>query len=226
MRNLKIIAVVFTIASLIWLACETVTPPAVESQLVLTELGWQEFLNNDLEDAEEYFLEATEADAAYADAWNGLGWIYLKNEDYLQANSYFSNALTIRSDKISVLVGLAYSSFYYTNPDQEDPDYGKPFYEDVVMWGEDACTLAGDDWNWTDECADTTNYPNNRDSSLSSFDVHMITALGYFNLTDMPNTIAHINDMRRIIGESEDFDATTWDEIAAELLRLEELDPS
>lgn len=234
MSKIKIITVALIVSTLVWLACETVTPPLENTQTVLTERGWEAFLQNELDDANEYFNLALEEDPAYPDAFNGLGWVALKNEDYTTAVNNLLTATTNDPNLISGLVGLAYAEFYYTDPDEGD--HGKPFYNDVVELGEDAIELAGGtwdngtyipgSWNWNDECPDTENFPNNRDGTLSLFDIHMLTALGYFNLAEMNNTVKHINAMRVIIGETGDFNPTNWDEVVAELARLEGEDPS
>jgi len=226
MSKAKILTITISLLVVLWLACNTVEPPAQDSQLTLTEEGWRAFLLNDMDTAEESFNDAIVEDASYVDAYNGLGWVSLKNEEYGTAVTHFYRAITIDSTVVSVLVGLAYTDFYYTNPDQDDADYGKPYYTDAAEYAEAAIVHAGAAWNWNDECADPTNFPNNRDGSLSLFDIHMLAAMCYFNLADMPNTLVHINAMRVLIGESGDFNATTWDEIVAELDRLAGLDPT
>lgn len=58
-----------------------------------TNQGWTHFEAGDLDSAEYYFNDATLWDMTYADAYNGLGWCYLLNDDLATSLSNFESAL-------------------------------------------------------------------------------------------------------------------------------------
>jgi tetratricopeptide (TPR) repeat protein len=54
------------------------------------EAGWNEFKKGDFNAAEEQFLAAIDANSYYADAYNGLGWVYSKLDSLELSKIYFT----------------------------------------------------------------------------------------------------------------------------------------
>ena len=64
----------------------TITP----KEQKLTEVGWKAFKNGDLPTAKSNFLLAINTNSFYADAYNGLGWVYARIDSLDLSLSYFT----------------------------------------------------------------------------------------------------------------------------------------
>ena len=56
----------------------------------LTEVGWTAFENGDFASAKDNFLAAIDVNSFYADAYNGLGWVYSRLDSLELSRKYFT----------------------------------------------------------------------------------------------------------------------------------------
>ncbi|MGQ9705960.1 MAG: tetratricopeptide repeat protein [bacterium] len=201
------IALTILIASFLFIiACGKIDVPKEWSQEQWTEEGWRLWKLGEYEDAEDAFNSAIEKDDTYSDAYNGLGWTYLKMQMLSSSIDNFNTVKMLESGTIvayQALVGAAVS-FFYTDD-----------FENSISSAREV----------------VDNDPNNefvfsRDESITAFDIHLLLAMNYFETIDMANCIKEINVMRKIVGETEDFTSNNWDDINKEIKRLAEKDPS
>jgi tetratricopeptide (TPR) repeat protein len=73
----------------------------------LTEQGWQQYESGDVTSALSSFTDATSNDPYYADAYNGLGWCYLDQNNLSQAKNGFEQCLSLTDTIIDPYAGLA-----------------------------------------------------------------------------------------------------------------------
>lgn len=73
----------------------------------LVERGWTNFETQNYDSSYIIFLNATEIDPNYAEAWVGLGWASLKLYDLSLAHESFVNALAIQDTLLDAMSGLA-----------------------------------------------------------------------------------------------------------------------
>ena len=216
MKIITIVSTILAVSALLFTACDTVTVEEQKSQVEWTEEGWNNWSAGDYESAEECFNNALEVDNSYPDAYNGLGWTYIRMQLFSTAIDNFNTV------KMLVII------------DPDNPEYD----EDMVKFAYESYAGSAISFFMNDDFENSiaiANYlievTNNdfefsRDTSITEFDIHLLLALNYVETVDMPNCVKEINAMRVNIGEQGNFNSDDWDEINQEIKRLMELDPS
>jgi tetratricopeptide (TPR) repeat protein len=209
MKKITIILAILTLSFLFIVACSKIVIPEQPSQVEWTKDGWDHWKLGEYEDAEVSFNNALDIDSTYSDAYNGLGWTYIRMQKFTSSIDNFNTVKMLESGTqvaYEAFTGAAISFFMtddftnsiasakmVTNMDPDNELYPFVFY---------------------------------RDGSISLFDVWLLLALDYFNTVDMANCIDAINNMRTIVGETSDFTSDNWDDINKEIVRLEAKDPT
>lgn len=203
---------ILAIVSLTFIGCTEFTITTPDSQEQLVAKGWYQWDLTHYDDAIVLFEDAIDLANAYAPAYSGLGWTYLRQQSLESASNSFETAKLLDGNLIFAFVGSSSTLFL-------SGDYAFSIADGVYAinhWDDYVFPKAQRDDGTLYDVA----------TNITKFDAYMILALDYYCLMDMPNTIAQINNMRVFIGESGDFSSSSWAEIAAELNRLDTLDPS
>jgi tetratricopeptide (TPR) repeat protein len=212
MRTVLALLGILAISSLAFIGCTKFTPTTPYSQEELVAKGWYQWDLTNYDSAITLFEDAIDVENSYAPAYSGLGWTYLRQQYLDSASNEFETAKLLDGNLIFAFVGSS-STLFLNGNYQYSIDDG--LYA-LAHWGSYTFPKAEKDDGTLYDVA----------TNVTDFDVHMILALDYYCLMNMNDTINQINDMRVIIGESGDFNSTSWAEIAAELNRLDGLDPS
>ncbi len=75
-----------------------------------TESGWDSFEAKNYPQALSYFQSALDWDMTFADAYNGLGWTYMKLDSMNKAIEAFENGLPNTDSLLDLYAGLAIST--------------------------------------------------------------------------------------------------------------------
>ena len=206
MKKIEIMLAVLTVSFLFIVACGSINIEKPKNQVQWTADGWTHWKNGEYEEAEESFNNAIEVDSTYSDAYNGLGWTYLRMQMFTSSINNFNTVKMLETGTqvaYEALAGAAVSFF-------ETDDFANSIAS--------AKEVADNDPDYKFEFS--------RDKSITSFDIHLLLAMDYFESIDMTNCVKEINEMRKIVSETPDFTSNNWDEINKEIKRLAEKDPS
>lgn len=200
--RILLVAAMMLAAGTVMIGCESNVVNAPTSQADFTSAGWEAWRNGQYDSAHEMFGNAYKMDDTYAEAYTGDGWTFFREEELNDAFEHFSNAELLNPADVDAAAGNSCVLLY------------QGYFTDSVDQGNRVISADGDGYVFAE------------DNSVSAFDVYMVMALDFMGLGNANNCCAQINNMRRIIGEAENFSSTDWQAIATEISRLSDLDPS
>ncbi|HUL42732.1 MAG TPA: hypothetical protein VLY03_00075 [Bacteroidota bacterium] len=138
--------------------CQKTETGTDESASQLTTDGWAAYSARNYATAITKFSAATNLDASYADAYNGLGWSNAKLNKPQSAVSSFSTGLTKSPNNADMNAGLAFAY-------NAEKNYAQSIASGLAVLSVNA------DWQFA------------RDTSVSSADIHLLLAEDYFSQT-------------------------------------------
>ncbi len=142
-----------------------------ETAADLTNQGWALFVQGKYEEAIERFTRATQLDANYADAYNGLGWSYANTKVDSLAKALINFNLCIAKDTTHADPYAGRAPVYR--------DLNPPQFQDAINTATTALTKDSDyefvhytDFNWRD--------------------LHLIKAQCYYGLKEYTQALAEV----------------------------------
>ncbi len=212
MRGLRITLAASVLVAILGgiLGCEEkeiIIPP---SQYEWTQMGWEAWQDNELDDAVTNFGNALKIDNNYMPAYNGFGWTYMRLQDTAMSVDYFEDGIlygastsNTDADKRALYVGLAYAL-------EADDDFDRS-----IVAGE---TYVAMDPNYT--------WKHPHHDGLTAYDAYIVLAIDYFAKGNSGKCVGQIHHMQNIIDETPPYAFTNWSALAAKLEDMIGKDPS
>lgn len=148
----------------------TISDPVTEA-VGLTAKGWQSFEAKDYPAAISFFKEALENNDLYADAYNGLGWAYGRQDSLAKAQTNFDIALGLEKNNVDAIAGRSFVSL------------GLGKYDEAIT----AVTLVEQD--------QVAFYTFRHDVSISLNDLKLVKAQSYFMLANYADAQMMIDEL-------------------------------
>ncbi len=165
----------------------------------LTEAGWAAFENGDLAIAKDNFMAAINENGYYADAYNGLGWVYARLHRLDLSHDYFTlGRISAETDALF-----------------RDASAGRSFVNLALDQYGDAITDANDALLW-DYYYYYVEYVFRHDLNITEMDLLLVKAESYFLLEDYQSCYG----MLMLIDDSLDISASNPEELAAAIEML------
>jgi tetratricopeptide (TPR) repeat protein len=174
-------------------------------------MGWEAWVAGDYDEAEEYFgIALKRYGDSYMLPYNGLGWTYMRLQDPDMAANYFQDGILYGAsysdtdaDKRALYVGLAYTLLA-----AED-------FSGSIIAGETYLEMDPNGY-WV----------HKYDARLTAYDAYIVLAVDYFAEGDADRCVDMVHYMQRMIGETPEYEFTTWSDLAAKIEDMVEKDPS
>ena len=156
------------------------------TQADMTEYAWDMFESGDYATSNEWFLNATELDPSYKDAFNGLGWSYGKlreMETELDSSiKYFERGLLMAED-VNILVSLEHEilaglCFAY-NANGEDSL--------AIIHGNLLLDAISEEWEFS------------HNPSLNYHDILITVASSNYFIGDFSTSLLHVQTVRQLL---------------------------
>lgn len=176
------IILLLTILSIGFGGCQKSSTGTDETASQLTTEGWAAYAARDYATAITKFTDATNQDASYADAYNGLGWTYAKQDKPQSAVSDFTTGLTKSANNAEMNAGLAFAY-------NAEKNYAQSIAAGLAVLGANAS------WQFS------------HDTSITFTDIHLLLAEDYFSQSspDYAQSLAEV----RVVDPAFNADVTT-----------------
>jgi len=182
-------------------------------------MGWEAWVAGDYDEAEEYFgIALKKYGESYMAPYNGLGWTYMRLHDDELAADYFQDGILYgagysdsNADKRALYIGLA-----YTLSAVDDFSGSIIAGENYLSMDPPPEKMGGSGGTWV----------HTYDATLTAYDVYIVLALDYFSEGDADRCVDMVHYMQRTIGETPEYEFTTWSDLAAKIEDMVEKDPS
>jgi len=183
MKSMMMRNILFLIFLCLGLAgCQKSSTGTDETASQLTTEGWAAYAARNYALAVTKFADATNQDATFSDAYNGLGWSYAKQDKPQSAISSFTTGLTRSPNNPEMNAGLAFAY-------NAEKDYAQSITAGLAVLGANAS------WQFS------------RDTSISYTDIHLLLAEDYFSQPS-PDYTQSLSEVR-IVDPSFNADVTT-----------------
>jgi tetratricopeptide (TPR) repeat protein len=221
MKGLRIVLAALVIVALsgVYLGCEeedNILPKI--SQGEWTRMGWEAWSTSDFDNAIRYFGNALKVDDNYMPAYNGFGWTYMRLQDTETSVDYFENGILYGAayanddtDKRGLYVGLMHAL-------EATDDFGGAVNAGNTYLSMDPppSTPGGAGGTWE----------HKYDKRLSAYDAYIILAVSHFALGHQEKCVDMVHYMQRKLGENDDYEFTTWANLAAKIGEMAGKDPT
>ena len=147
-----------------------ISDPVTEA-VKLTSEGWRSFEAKDYSKAITLFKQALDNNDLYADAYNGLGWTYGRQDSLKRAKIYFDIALGLEKGNTDAIAGRSFVSLGLGN------------YDDAIS----AVTLVEEN--------QVVYYTFRHDRSISINDLKLVKAQSYFMLGNYSESQTIIDEL-------------------------------
>ncbi len=139
-------------------------PQPTEEAVSLTSQGWAFFEQKDYAQAASLFLQATQKNNVYPDAYNGLGWTYARLDSMSLAKHYFDVALGLNPAFVDAYAGRSFVSLALDE------------YRDAIAAVQEVMAIG------------PSFYAFRHDATISLNDLLLVQAQSYFMLGDYEST--------------------------------------
>jgi tetratricopeptide (TPR) repeat protein len=174
-------------------------------------MGWDAWTEGNYGEAQEYFgIALKKYGESYMAPYNGLGWTYMRLHDDELAADYFQDGILYganysdsNADKRALYIGLAYTLLAADD------------FDGSIITGEIYLEMDPNGY-WV--------HPY--DAKLTAYDVYIVLAIDYFSEGDADRCVDMVHYMQRTIGETPEYEFTTWFDLAAKVEEMVDNDPS
>jgi tetratricopeptide (TPR) repeat protein len=212
----KLLLLFAAAAIILSVGCEKTTEIKTWSQAQWTAQGWELWRAADYHGAETAFGNALKVDPYYPEAHGGLGWTYIRMQNFEGAADVFEDAVLVSEEPgISVEVKQVIYMGAVTAYEAID-EYGLSAARGRFMVN----NLGGDNFKFTQAVAEGAK------PTITGYDLYILLALDYYGLGEANNCVWAINKMRGKVGEPTNYKFKNWKETTVEIERLIGKDPS
>ncbi len=212
----KLLLLFAAAAIILSFGCEEEKGITTKSQAQWTAEGWTLWRAADYHGAETDFGNALKVDPYYAEAHGGLGWTYIRMQNFDGAADVFEDAVLVSEQpgttaEVKQVIYMGAVTAY-----EAIDEYGLSAARGRFMIDR----LGGDNFEFKQAVAEGAK------PTITAYDLYILLALDYYGLGEAGNCVWAINKMRGKIGESTNYKFKNWKETTAELERLIGKDPS
>jgi tetratricopeptide (TPR) repeat protein len=212
----KLLLLFAAAAIILSVGCEEETGITVKSQAQWTEEGWSLWREADYHGAETAFGNALKVDPYYAEAHGGLGWTYIRMQDFEGAANVFEDAVLVSEQpgntvEVKQVIYMGAVTAY-----EAIDEYGLSAQRGRFMIN----SLGGDKFEFKQAVAEGAK------PTITEYDLYILLALDYYGLGQAGDCVWAINKMRGKVGEPTNYKFKNWKETTAEIERLIKKDPS
>ncbi|MEE9166394.1 MAG: hypothetical protein V3U24_02875 [Candidatus Neomarinimicrobiota bacterium] len=196
MKNrIPLYLVLLALPFLVWNCRKQLEP----TEMDMTEYGWVLYVEEQFQEANDWFLEAVLEDTAYKDGYNGLGWSFGKLGEIDSSITKFQNSRTLAlrdttdEDLILLLADPPHELVKETTAGLALSYHAKGNHVNAVVYGNDLLSRTGDTTYTASQGSPRWSF--SRDVTVSAKHIIWTLASSQFSLGDFEQSLVHVQQL-------------------------------